>query len=83
MAGKDGKLVAPYVGAWIETDSKESNLPLVCVAPYVGAWIETLTEYLTMLLYCVAPYVGAWIETSCFASRRVTLASRTLRGCVD
>ena len=34
-------MVAPYVGAWIETfvsldDSIKSD-----VAPYVGAWIET------------------------------------------
>ena len=35
-------LVAPYVGAWIET----KNMPWISadagvVAPYVGAWIET------------------------------------------
>ena len=33
--------VAPYMGAWIETDIN----PLPCyhsyVAPYMGAWIET------------------------------------------
>ena len=37
-------LVAPYVGAWIETlirlDCSKSEL----VAPYVGAWIETAEE---------------------------------------
>ena len=34
-------LVAPYVGAWIETllDSQVSDC--ISVAPYVGAWIET------------------------------------------
>ena len=34
--------VAPYVGAWIETEVKELIiLEAECVAPYVGAWIET------------------------------------------
>ena len=35
------QLVAPYVGAWIETaiDLVRSNVE--SVAPYVGAWIET------------------------------------------
>ena len=34
-------IVAPYVGAWIETESKDDNMFGVIVAPYVGAWIET------------------------------------------
>ena len=34
-------MVAPYVGAWIETKIFD-KVPLeVQVAPYVGAWIET------------------------------------------
>ena len=33
--------VAPYVGAWIETNSKELAQYQHAVAPYVGAWIET------------------------------------------
>ena len=57
-------LVAPYVGAWIETNSVFGNPWLSDVAPYVGAWIETtgnmFTDYVSSL---VAPYVGAWIET--------------------
>ena len=35
-------LVAPYVGAWIET--QDIVIIMACqfvVAPYVGAWIET------------------------------------------
>ena len=35
------KLVAPYVGAWIETDAEEAKRLESWVAPYVGAWIET------------------------------------------
>ena len=34
-------LVAPYVGAWIETISFRFTAPCHGVAPYVGAWIET------------------------------------------
>ena len=34
-------LVAPYVGAWIETAKSHQVECAVNVAPYVGAWIET------------------------------------------
>ena len=43
-----GLLVAPYVGAWIETPYKYFRLALIGVAPYVGAWIETPST----LAYC-------------------------------
>ena len=33
--------VAPYVGAWIETQSENDMGQNSPVAPYVGAWIET------------------------------------------
>ncbi len=35
-------IVAPYVGAWIETDETSRQPRQRTVAPYVGAWIETL-----------------------------------------
>ena len=36
------QLVAPYVGAWIETfDPSGVGQIYLQVAPYVGAWIET------------------------------------------
>ncbi len=39
-------IVAPHVGAWIETVKIAlTNLKLI-VAPHVGAWIETLEERL-------------------------------------
>ena len=34
--------VAPYVGAWIETDDSGIRYFVLNVAPYMGAWIETL-----------------------------------------
>ena len=58
-----GKRVAPYVGAWIETNHINEPHDYHVVAPYVGAWIETV--YINNALHdgLVAPYVGAWIET--------------------
>ena len=57
-------LVAPYVGAWIETSLYEDACPNNHVAPYVGAWIETCTCLSQTNTLAVAPYVGAWIETN-------------------
>ena len=37
-------MVAPRVGAWIETLLKPGLRPPVLVAPRVGAWIETQPE---------------------------------------
>ena len=34
-------MVAPHVGAWIETSTGLSGLTPIPVAPHVGAWIET------------------------------------------
>ena len=58
-------LVAPYVGAWIETDAEyQMRMENLKVAPYVGAWIETRRRGRTFAKGRVAPYVGAWIETT-------------------
>ena len=40
-AGYNGPVVAPYVGAWIETSNGVEVKQNDKVAPYVGAWIET------------------------------------------
>mgnify|MGYP004531028793 CR=1 FL=1 len=56
-------VVAPYVGAWIETKANLNKLDVARVAPYVGAWIETPCHQPPPLPLPVAPYVGAWIET--------------------
>ena len=36
--------VAPYVGAWIETNDDNIMDHYMHVAPYVGAWIETKSD---------------------------------------
>ena len=38
------RLVAPYVGAWIETRLLVFQIVIREVAPYVGAWIETCSK---------------------------------------
>ena len=38
---KQQRNVAPYVGAWIETERSIATIASGLVAPYVGAWIET------------------------------------------
>ena len=55
--------VAPYVGAWIETNLVPRQGSRRAVAPYVGAWIETQDKTTYHDKRYVAPYVGAWIET--------------------
>ena len=55
--------VAPYVGAWIETQRPQGTSLKREVAPYVGAWIETMSRLYSLASFSVAPYVGAWIET--------------------
>ena len=56
-------LVAPLVGAGIETDEEYEKRKRENVAPLVGAWIETLYGLDRFTLPSVAPLVGAWIET--------------------
>ena len=41
QALEERNLVAPYVGAWIETTTPIDISDVFSVAPYVGAWIET------------------------------------------
>ena len=74
--------VAPYVGAWIETDTSYCNGVATWVAPYVGAWIET----------AIAGVVGGVKSSHPTWVRGLKLlvllcasmfCCRTLRGCVD
>ena len=61
-----GAMVAPFVGAWIETRYCPAGEHDVCVAPFVGAWIETVQIIKLRSVSRVAPFVGAWIETLTF-----------------
>ena len=57
------RLVAPHVGAWIETATCAIITGGTLVAPHVGAWIETGYQHVQLQMESVAPHVGAWIET--------------------
>ena len=56
-------VVAPFMGAWIETVTLNPIISGLKVAPFMGAWIETGRRVLTGPTKRVAPFMGAWIET--------------------
>ena len=45
---KLAEIVAPHVGAWIETRHSKLSRPPSTVAPHVGAWIETIIARIFM-----------------------------------
>ena len=58
------RLVAPYVGAWIETKAIRLR---ECECSSHPMWVRGLKLRLLVnlcMILCVAPYVGAWIETT-------------------
>ncbi len=54
-----GLIVAPRVGAWIETYNYSRGVHGADVAPRVGAWIETLS-----LIFCTCFFEShpAWVR---------------------
>ena len=38
--------VVPYIGTWIETETRGTKAKSVRVVPYIGTWIETISESL-------------------------------------
>ena len=53
------RIVAPYVGAWIETKEAALTLDQAGVAPYVGAWIETTMSFDVAVLVVSHP---TWVR---------------------
>ena len=43
--GEKVSTVAPYMGAWIETDIDVELIQQLTVAHYMGAWIETQVSH--------------------------------------
>ena len=43
-------MVAPFAGAWIETDQPEEVMHLDFVAPFAGAWIETVIAVIAWVI---------------------------------
>ena len=77
------RLVAPFVGAWIEIVIFVIYLLQRLVAPFVGAWIEIYECCRNPGGKHVAPFVGAWIEIAFAEVLFIWLQSRSLRGSVD
>ena len=55
--------VAPYVGAWIETNLSIRFTLKIKSHPTWVRGLKPFEEHYVKLLIFVAPYVGAWIET--------------------
>ena len=75
--------VAPYAGAWIET-----NLVSICLSnPFKSLPTRERGLKHTVVYFIenrkVAPYAGAWIETAKNNKIRLLHISRSLRGSVD
>ena len=75
-------LVAPYVGAWIETSQAQDCDYRNMVAPYVGAWIETEDVDEDDNTYKSHPTWVRGLKHSIDDNTLISLC-RTLRGCVD
>ena len=75
-------IVAPYVGAWIETLLGGAVNNLLAVAPYVGAWIET---GISTAAGAAAGSHPTWVRglKLLMFQRFCPVSRRTLRGCVD
>ena len=59
----NAQAVAPFMGAWIETETTFYRGIKELVAPFMGAWIETSNWRKSRIRLIVAPFMGAWIET--------------------
>ena len=56
-------IVAPYVGAWIETELWSVSLSCSLSHPTWVRGLKHARHNNTLKSEVVAPYVGAWIET--------------------
>ena len=56
-------LVAPHVGAWIETPQNTLALFKCASLPTWERGLKRITHIVKMQEAQVAPHVGAWIET--------------------
>ena len=76
-------MVAPHVGAWIETDNKTRLKRFICVAPHVGAWIETLVAYYIRIVEQSLPMWERGLKHNLDVTHLTNLLSRSPCGSVD
>ena len=77
------QLVAPRVGAWIETSFKVYPSILNNVAPRVGAWIETSLDNALKVISVSHPVWVRGLKRAMSDELSPTNPSRTPCGCVD
>ena len=77
------RIVAPFVGVWIEIFVFVVSLPWSKVAPFVGVWIEIPDHHICPRIFRVAPFVGVWIEINCNMYFLTMKDRRSLCGSVD
>ena len=77
------KSVAPYVGAWIETEKAVICFVSLRSHPMWVRGLKQNSKKRWSYLHTVAPYVGAWIETIDDFVKASDEQRRTLCGCVD
>ena len=75
-------MVAPFMGAWIETSIR---LRSICLEPSRPSWARGLKLSMVSLpsAHIVAPFMGAWIETISTPSALQLAVGRALHGRVD
>ena len=76
-------VVAPHVGAWIETEYTLNTYGSPLVAPHVGAWIETVLDIGEVVNTKSHPMWVRGLKPSTVSSIKISTRSRTPCGCVD
>ena len=76
-------MVAPHVGAWIETSLVFASSAALRSHPMWVRGLKPINTDVCQIKLRVAPHVGAWIETPFAQSAQYRAAGRTPCGCVD
>ena len=76
-------MVAPHVGAWIETWRETRFMLVLGVAPHVGAWIETDVPFMWFLYIPSPPTWGRGLKRWFDLWEQLQDVGRPPRGGVD
>ena len=76
-------IVAPFVGAWIETNAQSTAGRMYNVAPFVGAWIETTIPAVQNAAIKSLPSWERGLKHFYVLRARRDQRRRSLRGSVD
>ena len=73
-------MVAPLVGAWVETSDRDEDEDNENVAPLVGAWVETISHVCDSLRNGSRPSWARGLKLTCFDVIEPSPAGRAPRG---